>query len=195
MKIGVYIGSFNPIHLVHEKIVNILLNEELDKIIIIPANEKYHLKKGLEEFKHRYNMINLVFSKNVIVSELEKDSYHYTCENIKTLKDMYENDDLYLIIGADNLIELNTWKNYKYLLENCNFIVFNRNEIDITEYIKNNFKNYENKFIIKKEIANISSTLIRKKLKYGEEVSLYLNEKVIEYIEKNNLYEVNGNEY
>ena len=77
-----------------------------------------------------------------------------TYENIKTLKKIY-NDDLYLIIGADNLIELNTWKNHTYLLENCKFIVFDRNGIDVKKYIKSFFENYENKFIIKKEEENL----------------------------------------
>lgn len=190
MKIGVYIGSFNPVHIVHEKIVNILLKQDLDKIIIVPNNEKYHLKNSLEEFKHRFNMLKLVFNETVTVSDIEKNKYNYTYENIEILKEKYKNDELYLIIGADNLLELNTWKNYKYLLDNCFFIVFNRNNINISDYIIENFTNYENKFIIKEPIDNISSTLIRNKLKNNESVEVYLKKEVIEYIEKNKLYEV-----
>jgi len=190
VRLGVYIGSFNPIHLVHEKIVNILLINDLDKMIIIPTNENYHLKSKLEKFEYRYDMLKLVFNDNVIISDIEKDEYHFTYENIKILKKLYKNDEIYLIMGADNLIELNTWENYKYILDNCNFIVFERNNIDILDYINNNFTNYKNKFIIKKEISNMSSTLIRNKLKNNENVDLYLNKKVIDYIKKNNLYEV-----
>ena len=195
MRIGVFIGSFNPIHIIHEKIVKDLANDELDKVIVIPANEKYHLKNGLEKFEHRLNMLNLVFNSNsIIVSDLEKEEYHFTYQNIEILKKIYPLDELYLIIGADNLIELNTWKNYKYLLDTCGFVVFGRNDIKIEEYINNTFTNYSNKFIIKEEIENISSTLIRNKLKRKENVELYLNKKIIDYIYQNKLYGVSENE-
>ena len=139
MKIGIYIGSFNPIHIIHEEIVKNLLKDDLDKVIILPTNEKYHLKNNLETFEHRENMIDLVFDDNqVIISDLEKEEYHFTCDNIRILKEKYPDDVLYLIIGADNLIELNTWKKYIYLLENCNFIVFGRDNINVDEYINKN---------------------------------------------------------
>lgn len=189
MKIGIYIGSFNPVHLVHEKIVNIVLND-VDKVIIIPTGDNYHLKSNLTSYYHRYNMLKLVFDNKIEVSNIEKDKYHFTYENIQILKDKYKNEELYLIIGADNLIELNTWKNYDYILNNCNFIVFGRDNINIEEYITNTFTNYENKFIIKEEIKNISSTLIRNKLINNENANEYLNIKVLNYIFENKLYGV-----
>ena len=190
MKIGVYIGSFNPVHNVHIKIVNDLINNNImDKIIVIPASSSYHLKSGLEDFSHRHNMLKLAFnSDKVIVSELEKEKYHFTFENIMILKDLYKNDDLYLIIGADNLIELNTWKNYEYLLDNCNFIVIGRDDIDTTWYINNSFTNYKNKFIIMESIYSMSSTYIRENLNKNIVPNDCLNEKVLDYIKKNNLY-------
>lgn len=197
MKIGVYIGSFNPVHKVHEGIVKELLsNEIVDKMIVIPACSSYHLKSGLESFEDRYNMLDLVFDDNVIISELEKDEYHFTYQNIEILKNNYPDDDLYLIIGADNLIELNTWKNYRYLLENCYFIVYGRNDINISEYINNSFTNYTNKFIIRESIDDVSSTKIRKLIKEGEFFISELNNEVYEYIKEHNLYGWgNKNEY
>ena len=100
MKIGIYIGSFNPVHLVHEEIVKILLKEDMDKIIVVPTNSNYHLKNGLEDFNHRFNMLNLSFDEDkIIVSDLEKDNYHFTYQNIEILKKIYPNDELYLIMG------------------------------------------------------------------------------------------------
>ena len=197
MKLGVYIGSFNPVHMVHEGIVKELLdNKIVDKLIVIPACSSYHLKSGLESFKDRYNMLDLVFSDDVIISELEKDEYHYTYQNIEILKKNYPSDDLYLIIGADNLIELNTWKNYTYLLENCYFIVYGRNGIDTGEYINNSFTNYKNKFIIRKSIDEVSSTKIRKLIKEGESFINELDTKVYDYIKEHKLYGWgNENEY
>ena len=191
MKIGICIGSFNPLHVGHEKMINSLIyNNEMDKVIVILTGDNYHLKNNLIPYKDRYNMLKLSFNnEKIIISDLEKEKYHYTYENIKLLKEKYINDELYLVIGADNLIELNTWKNYEYILDNCNLIVYKRNNINIKEYLNNHFTNYKNKIIIKKERGSVSSTLIRKLLKNNDEtVNKYLNSKIIDYIMKNNLY-------
>lgn len=190
MRLGVFAGSFNPVHIGHEKIANLLLKDNIiDKIIIIPTNEKYHLKNNLLTFENRYNMLKIAFeNKNIIISEIEKEKYHYTFENIKILKELYKNDELYLIIGADNLFELKEWKNYEFLLDNCKFIVFSRNNLNVSGYINKHFTNYANKFIIKEQIDNISSTFIRERIKNKLSVNEYLNKCVLTYIKENNLY-------
>ncbi len=190
MKIGVYIGSFNPVHIVHQEIVNDLISDkEVDLMYVIPTSDKYHLKSSLVKFDDRFNMLKLVFnSKNVIVSDLERTEYKYTYQNILSLKEIHRKDELYLIIGADNLFELKTWKNYVTILENCNLIVYGRNELYILGYINNNFTNYKNRFIIKEPIKEVSSTTIRNKIKSSESVHEFLDGKVIEYIEVNHLY-------
>ena len=113
---------------------------------------------------------------------------YYTYQNIDILKRVYPNDDLYLVIGADNLFELNTWRNYSYLLENCNFIVYGRNDLNIESYINNNFTNYKNKFIIREPIGMLSSTLIRESIKKGENIEKYLSEPVKNYVLEKHLY-------
>ena len=190
MKLGVYIGSFNPVHLIHEKIVNDLIESKVvDKIVIIPTGDKYHLKNNLIAFKYRYDMLKTTFKnlKDVIISDFERDDYNFTYQNIKLLKKLY-NDDLYLIIGADNLFQLKQWRNSNYLLENCYFVVFCRNELNVKEYINKNFTNYGNKFIIKEPLGNISSTLIRERLKNNLNVDEYISKSVKDYIFANNLY-------
>lgn len=191
MKIGICIGSFNPIHIGHEKMINLLIeNSDIDIAIVIPAGDNYHLKSNLISYTDRFNMLKLSFNnRKIIISDLEKEKYHYTYENIKILKEKYINDELYLVIGADNLIELDTWKNYDYILKNCNFIIYERNNINIDEYLNNHFTNYKNKIIIKKEIGSISSTFIRDLLKNKDSaVTKYLNSNVLSYITSKNLY-------
>lgn len=190
MRLGVYIGSFNPVHKAHVGIVRDLLDSDVvDNVIVIPACSSYHLKSGLVSFEHRYNMLKLALDDKVIVSELEKEKYHFTYENIEILKEQYKNDDLYLVIGADNLLELNTWKNYAYLLDNCYFIVYARNNIDMRGYINNSFTNHSNKFIIRESIKEVSSTSIRKLIKEGRTFIDELDVNVYEYIKRHNLYE------
>jgi len=190
MKLGVYIGSFNPVHLMHEEIVEDLLKGDfLDKVIVVPTSDKYHLKSSLVPFKHRFEMLKLVFNKeSTIVSDIEKDEYHFTYENINILKEKYPNDELYLVIGADNLFEFNTWKNYMEILKNCNIIVYGRNDLNINEYINNNFTNYKNRFIIKEPVGNLSSTLVRESIKNNHNIDDYLSAPIKKYIQINNLY-------
>lgn len=190
MKIAIYIGSFNPIHLMHEKIVkDLLTNNFMDKVIVIPTGDNYHLKNNLVSFKDRFNMLTLAFNnENIIISDIEQKEYHYTYQNISILKEKYPNDELYLVIGADNLFELNTWKNYTYLLDTCFFIVYGRNDLNIDSYINNNFTNYKRKFIIKEQIGELSSTIIRNSIKENKNIDNYISKPIKEYILKNNLY-------
>ena len=190
MKLGVYIGSFNPVHLMHEKIVEDLLKDNfLDKVIVVPTSDKYHLKSGLVPFKHRFEMLKLAFNKELVfVSDIEKDKYHCTYENINILKEKFPNDELYLVIGADNLFELNTWKNYTEILNNCNLIVYGRNDLNINGYINNNFTNYKNRFIIKEPVGNLSSTLVRESIKNNQNIDDYLSAPIKKYIQTNHLY-------
>ena len=191
MKIGVYIGSFNPVHLDHEEIANNLLNDKtVDKIVVVPTSDKYHLKSNLVSFNDRYKMLELAFkgNENVVISDIEREEYHYTYQNMAILKEKYKSDELYLIIGADNLFELNTWKNYIDLLNGNSFIVFGRNDLNIEEYININFTNWKNKFIIKEPVGNLSSTLIRESVKEGNNLDGYLSASVRDYILEKHLY-------
>ena len=191
MKIGVYIGSFNPVHLDHEDIANNLLNDKtVDEIVVVPTSSAYHLKSNLVSFDDRYKMLELAFkdNKNIVVSDIEREEYHYTYQNMAILKEKYYGDELFLIIGADNLFELNTWKNYLDLLNGNSFIVFGRNDLNIEEYININFTNWKNKFIIKEPVGNLSSTLIRESIKNGDNLDAYLSASVKDYILEKRLY-------
>ena len=183
MKIGVFVGSFNPVHNGHIKIVNELLNY-LDKIIVVPTGN-YWNKNDLIDIKHRINMWKYFETDRIIIDEKNND-LKYTYLILDNLKYKYPNDDLYLIIGADNIIEFDKWCNYKDILKN-NLIIINRNDIDIKYYInKFNIKKY---LIINVDNMNISSTLIRKLIKQNNKINKLVDDKVLEYIKNNRLYE------
>jgi nicotinate-nucleotide adenylyltransferase len=135
-------------------------------------------------------MLKLAFknNENIVISDIEREEYHYTYQNMAILKEKYKDDELYLIIGADNLFELNTWKNYMDLLSGNSFIVFGRNDLNIEGYINNNFTNWKNKFIIKEPVGNLSSTLIRESVKKGNNLDAYLSAPVKDYILEKHLY-------
>lgn len=187
MKVGVYVGSFNPVHKGHINIVNYLLeNKILDEIIIIPT-ESYWEKNNLVNIKHRINMLKY-YENDQIIIDTKLNSYKYTYQILNELKKYY--NDLYLIIGDDNLINFDKWKNVDEIL--LNKVIVMKREI-INPYIYINRFNKKDSFIIIEnyESINISSTNIRKLIlekKYNE-LNKLLDSDIIEYILKNNLYE------
>lgn len=184
MKVGVYVGSFNPPHNGHIKIMNHLLNKYLDKIIVIPTQE-YWNKNNLLHIEHRINVLKLIKNEKIIVNET-LNNLEFTYQILNELSKNYNN--LYLIIGADNLEKFHLWKNINEIL-NHNVIVLNRNNIDSMKYI-NNFERKE-KFILINDLEeiNISSTFIRENLN-NKDITQFINKEILEYIKNNNLYEV-----
>ncbi len=179
MKLGVYIGSFNPPHIGHLDVVNYLLdNGYVDKVLIVPTLA-YWDKDNLIDIKHRINMLKL-FENDKIMVDQKHNGYAYTYQLMRALSREY-NDELYLIMGADNIIEFDKWKHYQELLK-YKIIVINRDNIDIAKCIK---KYHSNNFIIVNNYKSISisSSEIRNNLN-----NKYLDDKVLKYIKDNNLY-------
>ena len=115
MKIGVYVGSFNPPHKGHIKIVNHLLDKNyLDKIIIIPTGN-YWDKNNLVNINDRINMLKFYKNENIIIDN-KNNNIEYTYQLLKNLSKEHKKDNLYLIIGADNIINFDKWKNYQEVL-------------------------------------------------------------------------------
>lgn len=187
MKLGVYIGSFNPPQKGHLKIVNYLIQNYVDKVIIIPTGN-YWNKTNLLDIDKRISMLKIFESDNVIIDDKNND-IEYTYLLLEKLKLEFPCDELYLVLGADNIINFDKWRNYQDLL-NYNFIIINRENIDIKYYLNKLSKS--DKYIITDNLPliNISSTMVRAAIKNGEFCKLnnMLDERVLKYILENNLY-------
>lgn len=183
MRIGIYVGSFNPPHKGHEQVVDYLLEKNIvDKILMLPT-PSYWNKSDLVETKHRIEMLKFYEKENVEVDTKNND-YPYTYQVLNSIQKDYIEDELYLIIGSDNLEKLHEWQNIEDILKH-KVIVLKRDEI-----IKNkNLEKYEENFIYINDFKfiDISSTTIRDNIN-NEKVRKYLNENVLEYITKNHLY-------
>ena len=179
MKLGVYVGSFNPVHLGHIKVVNYLLNKKLvDKVLILPTPNYWH-KQDLVELKHRLAMLKFFEDNNIIIDD-KNCIYQYTYELLNHLNEDYPTDELYLVIGADNLKDLKRWKNAEEVLKH-KIIVLPRGDIDINlelkEYNKDNF-------VVAKDFdyLDVSSTEVRNGNTDNMDV------RVLKYIKDNKLY-------
>ena len=106
MKLGIFVGSFNPVHKGHVKIVNYILdNKYVDKVLIIPTGN-YWNKTDLINIKDRINMLKCYESEKIII-EQDINNLKYTYEIMNALKNRYKDDELYLVLGADNIIKFN----------------------------------------------------------------------------------------
>ena len=181
MKIGIFGGSFNPPHKFHKEIIEYLLNNKyLDKVIVQPTGDNYK-KKDLIQFLNRVEMCKLMFGDIAEISTIGNEGYDYTYEVMDYYRKVYPKDDLFFICGEDNISYIDSWKNSKYLTDNYKFLVIARDNINIED------KPYIVKVNLKQN--DISSTMIRAKIKAGDKVDEYLSKEVIEYIYKYNLYD------
>ena len=189
MRIAIYGGSFNPMHIGHEKIVDYVLdNLNMDKIIIIPVGIPSHRENNLEQSNTRLKICKEIFkgNKKIEVSDIEikSEGKSYTYDTLLKLIDLYgENNEFFEIIGEDSLKSLKTWKNYEELLKICKFIVFRRKD-DKNIQIDKEFLNNKNIIILENEYYDISSTEIRNMVKNNENISAFVNKKVKKLIEK-----------
>ena len=182
MKIGVYVGSFDPIHTGHIKVMDYLIEHNyLDKIIIM-ATKDYWDKKMVASNMQRTDMLNLI-KRDYLVVDSTNNNYQYTYEILDRLNEIYMDDELYLIISADNIINFDKWKNVNKILENNHVIVLNRDNIIIQEYVDK--FSQKDKFIVIQNypFIDISSTKLRNKIDEN-----FLDKNVYNYILENNLY-------
>ena len=196
--IAVFGGAFNPPIKSHLNLAKQIIEKckEIEKIVFVPVSTKYR-KANLASDIHRLNMLNLMCKdeSNLEVSDIELsyDRQLYTIETLDLMRKQYgEKYDIYFIMGTDNLKEINTWREPERLLTEYKILVLARDKDDINKIIeeKNLLRKYKNSIIVIDDICkiNLSSTIVRDKIKNNEDVKEYIPEKVLEYIKENNLY-------
>lgn len=198
MKIGIMGGTFNPIHHGHLILSEYIRTRAgLDKIIFIPTGMPPHKNnEDLLDSRTRLKMVELAIDNNpyFICSDIEvtRTKLTYTIDTLQELKNLYKDCQLYMIIGADTLLSLYTWKDYSKVLSLVNFIVADRlglNTNDVLEEIQmlnNRFK--ADIISINSPVIDISSTVIRNSVKKGLSIKYLVPEVVEAYILKKNLY-------
>ena len=191
MKIGLYFGTFNPIHIGHLIIANHVAEySDLDQIwmVLTPHNPLKKRETLLDDYQ-RLQLVHLATEDYVKILpsdiEFKLPQPNYTINTLVHLQDKFPNHNFSLIMGEDNLRSLTKWKNHEMILQHYDIYVYPRlsSEIDNLE-LKNNPKVY----LIDAPIVEISSTFIRENIKKGKNVQPLLPSKVWEYIAHNNLY-------
>lgn len=198
MRIGVFGGAFNPVHLGHLKLARCYIESlSLDKLIVVPtANPPHKSADGLASEEDRFNMLSLAFEneENVEISDIEfhRDGKSYTFDTIEELKKIYQGAELFLIIGSDQFLSFDKWHRYEELLESVTLCTAARekNKRDELVEFSKTLPCGESCFIADFEPIVISSSEIRSMIKSEQDASNYISKKVYDYITQKGLYGV-----
>lgn len=189
MKIGIFGGSFNPVHNGHVSVVKYVMKSiDLDKIVIVPVGIPSHRKNDLEDKEERFWMCKLAFRHidNVDVSDIEvkEQTTSYTYDTLLKLQKLYgKENEYYEIIGEDSYAYFDKWKNYKEILKLSKVIVLQRDGYE-GNIISNNI------IILNSPFFPYSSTEIRKRLENKEKIDSMVPKVVLDYINQKNLYKI-----
>lgn len=191
MKIGLYFGTFNPIHIGHLAIANHMAEySDLDKIwMVITPHNPFKKKSSLLDNNHRYQMVlealetyDKIEPSNI---EFNLPQPNYTVYTLAHLEEKYPQHEFCLIMGEDNLKSLHKWKNYEVILERHDIYVYPR----ISEgTVETQFDNHSKIHKVDAPIMEISSTMIRKAIKDGKNIRPLLPTEVHTYIDQMNFY-------
>jgi nicotinate-nucleotide adenylyltransferase len=189
-KIGIFGGTFNPPHIAHKIAAEYCRQDlELDKVMFIPSGN-HPLKDSIDP-EHRMNMAVAAFSsdENFEVNEIEISNKHeksFTVDTLRDLKEIHESDTQFvLLIGADNLLELHRWKDPQLIFDLAQVAVMHRPGYELAsadlDYLRKSIT-------VEIPLMEISSTMIRDRVKNGLSVKYLIDPFVETYIRENGLY-------
>ena len=188
MKIGLYFGSFNPIHVGHLIIANHILNEtEIEKIwfVVSPQNPFKENKSLLNEYD-RLHLVRLATQDDNRIKcsdiEFSLSKPSYTSNTMAFLSERYPEHKFSIIMGSDSYQNLNKWKNYETIIDNYDIYVYLRKDHAIKEVIK------ENPIVLDAPLIEISASQIRENIKEGKSIRYLVPEIVREEIETRKFY-------
>lgn len=206
--VGIFGGSFDPIHFGHINPLNELSEVfNFKEIRLIPTYHSPLNKVFSASAQHRYNMVSIITSSksnNFVADNIEilNGGISYTYNTVEILRKRLEIKDICLILGLDAFLGIKNWYNYKKLINNNRFIIINRPNYNVGSlsnmdieifnkitYDRNEFLNNKKSiYLYKNSSFNISSTKIRDAILKGNKATGLLPGSIMSYIKRNNLY-------
>ena len=191
MKIGLYFGSFNPIHIGHLVIANHLAEySDLDQIwFVVTPHNPFKKKSSLLDNFQRLEMVYRATQDYTKLKpsdiEFNLPQPNYTINTLVHLQEKHPDYAFSLIMGEDNLKSFHKWKNYELILENHHIYVYPR---ILKDRVETQFDGHKNIHVIDAPIIELSSTFIRKSIKAGKNIQPMLPQHVWEYLDEMNFY-------
>ena len=197
MKIGIFGGTFNPIHTGHVHLAQMCIEQlQLDKLLVIPAKQPPHkTAKELASGEHRAQMCRLAFQDipqaEVSEMELNREGKSYTADTVAQLKQQYPLAQFYLIVGSDMFLTFHQWNRFEEILHSVTLCTASRSPDETHKLQKARellLQYSKNLSILEDEVVEVSSTQVREMLHDHEDCSPLLPESVYRYILENKLY-------
>ena len=195
MRIGIFGGSFNPIHSGHAIIAHhIITSGVVDRLwlMVSPVNP---LKVDNERQVNDTDRLRMVEMVSRPMEHVETSAFEftmpkpsYTIDTLNALQAKFPDDEFYLVIGADNWVVFDRWRNNKEILAKYHLLVYPRLgfDVEIPEELRDRVT------LVDAPIIELSSTVVRERLAKGLSVRYYVPDEVLSYIERNNLYTRDG---
>ncbi len=188
-KIALFGGTFDPVHLGHLIVAEWawdVLN--LDKVFFIPNHiHPFRKRKDITPPEQRLAMLELALQAypdfEVSTVELERKGVSYTVDTLEYFHQTYPDSELFFLIGADNLLKFDQWKDPQRILELARIVIYNRDDSRNADHMRSDRITFLNSPNIK-----ISSTQIRNRIKQGHSCQSMLPLNVWQYIEENHIY-------
>lgn len=203
MNIGLYFGTFNPIHIGHLIISNYMADyTDLDQVwLIVSPQNPLKKKSSLLEDYHRLAIVKVAIDDNLKLRasdiEFNMPRPSYTSDTLAYIQEKHPENNFHLIMGEDNLRTFHKWKNFEHILENHKIYVYPRvltiqEEMEVEEigYLpENNLQKHKNiELCDDAPIMKVSSSFIRQAIKDGNDVRYLLTDPVHKYVEEMNFY-------
>lgn len=183
MKIGLLFGSFNPIHIGHLIIANSMIDlAGMDEVwlVVTPLNPFKKHAELLNE-QERLKMVQMAIANNPKLKtsdiEFSLPKPNYTIDTLMYLQQLHPETQFYLVIGEDNLVKFDQWKDYDKIFENFEVLVYPRPYTPNTQ-----LKIHPRVHIFNCPLLDISSTYIRENIKYGKSIKYLVPEVVENYV-------------
>jgi nicotinate-nucleotide adenylyltransferase len=197
MTFGLFGGTFDPVHYAHLLVAELVRTTlGLERIIFMPsATAPHKTNRPVTQAPHRWNMLQNAISNHTAFSatslELERGGASFTVDTLSLLHDRYDcsASNIHLIIGADNFLELHTWKQPERLFELAQIVVVNRpSQENLTQ---------ESPFAqrvrhVRIPMLDISASAIRVRVRMGLSIRYWTPDAVVDYIQQHELYRNTG---
>lgn len=189
MKIGLFFGSYNPVHIGHMIIAQYMLEfSDLDQVwLVVSPQNPFKKKETLLNEYERLNLVDLAIGDHLKIRssniEFHLPRPSYTIDTLVYLKEKHPTDQFCLIMGSDNLNSISKWKNSNIILRDYPILVYKR-----TGYIEETNNIQGDIQFLDVPLLDISSTYIRENIKLGKDLRYFMPEPVYQYIREYNLY-------
>lgn len=188
-KIGLFFGSFNPVHVGHMIIANYIVeHSDLDQIwMVVSPHNPHKSKSSLASEYDRLHLVELAIGKNENIKasdiEFKLPKPSYTIDTLAYLSERFPHHTFSLIMGGDNLGSFHKWKNYEHILANHYLYVYQRPNYEVGPLAE-----HDHVTLLDAPLLQLSASYIRKQIKANKSIKYLVTDSVYDYLMESNLY-------